>query len=223
VTPRAYSFGYPLSYPPMDQLGEISLRRARRPDSLASSVAKLLDDFQCPISTQATRLILISRGRTVTAEQLSRLAAYQREDFQRTRLPPPLCWAINPDGSPVIPRWWTRGNWRLLRRIRTEDARRIWSANLAIRLCLDFANQVVAQPQELVSFACGAATLALGGGQIFEIPMTQDQWLDLHHEVYALHKFDLNNLSDGTAEQHETEKSLKAAERPGADLLFGRS
>src|ERR1700678_4022158 len=147
---------------------ELPVRRSRRPDSLASAVIELLDDYQCPISTQAVRVVLNARGRPVTAEQLSRLAAYQREDFRRTRMPPPLCWAINPDISAAVPRWWARGHWRLLRRIRTEDVTPIWYATLATRLCRDLANQNTTPRPEFATFVLGAANLALGGNLTFD-------------------------------------------------------
>jgi hypothetical protein len=201
---------------------ELSLRRARRPDSLATAVIELLDDFQCPISTPAVRVILNARGRAVTAEQLGRLAAYQREDFQRTRMPPPLCWALNPDGSAAVPRWWARGHWRLLRRLRTEDATPIWFATLATRLCLDLANQTIPLDPEFATFVLGAANLALGGGLSFDVPMSKAEWLHLYKEVYAPHDGALNNRTGGTSEQYEAEKALNASDSPGLDLLFGR-
>lgn len=201
---------------------ELSFRRARRPDSLATAVVELLDDYQCPISTQAVRVILNVRGRPVTAEQLGRLAAYQREDFQRTRMPPPLCWALNPDGSAAVPRWWARGHWRLLRRIKTEDGTPIWFATLATRLCLDLANHAVPPDPEFSTFVLGAANLALGGARSFDVPMSSDEWMRLYQEVYASHNGALNNRTGGTAEQYEAEKTLNASDAPGLDLLFGR-
>ncbi|MGO9248347.1 MAG: hypothetical protein ACLP7W_07095 [Solirubrobacteraceae bacterium] len=182
----------------------------------------MLDDFQCPISTPAVRVILNARGRAVTAEQLGRLAAYQREDFQRTRMPPPLCWALNPDGSAAVPRWWARGHWRLLRRLRTEDATPIWFATLATRLCLDLANQTIPLDPEFATFVLGAANLALGGGLSFDVPMSKAEWLHLYKEVYAPHHGALNNRTGGTSEQYEAEKALNASDSPGLDLLFGR-
>jgi len=202
---------------------ELPLRRARRPDSLASAVIKLLDDYQCPISTQAVRVILNARGRPVTAEQLSRLAAYQREDFQRTRMPPPLCWAINPDGSTAVPRWWARGHWRLLRRIRTEDVTPIWFATLATRLCLELANQTNRPDPEFATFVLGAANLALGGNLTFDVPMSKDDWLSLYQQVYAPHNGALNNRTGGTSEQYDVEKALSASGVSGFDLMFGRA
>jgi hypothetical protein len=202
---------------------ELSLRRARRPDSLASVVIELLDDYQCPISTSAVRVILNARGRRVTAEQLSRLAAYQREDFQRTRMPPPLCWAINPDGSAAVPRWWARGHWRLLRRVRTEDVTPIWYATLATRLCVELANQTNQPDPEFATFVLGAANLALGGNLTFDVPMSKDDWLHLYQQVYAPHNGALNNRTGGTSEQYEAERAFNAGDMSGFELMFGRS
>jgi hypothetical protein len=201
---------------------DLTLRRARRPDSLATAVIELLDDFQCPISTSAVRVILNARGRRVTAEQLGRLAAYQREDFQRTRMPPALCWALNPDGSAAVPRWWARGHWRLLRRLRTEDGTPIWFATLATRICMELANQAMPQDPEFATFVLGAANLALGGGKSFDVPMSRDEWLRLYQEVYAPHNGALNNRTGGTAEQYEAERALSGGGFSGLDLLFGR-
>jgi hypothetical protein len=198
------------------------LRRARRPDSLAAAVIGLLDDFQCPISTSAVRVILAARGRLVTAEQLSRLAAYQREDFDRTRMPPPLCWTLNPDGSATVPRWWARGDWRLLRRIRTNDVVPIWYAALAIRLCRELADRPHAPDPNLVSLALGAATAALGSGRTFEVPLSTEDWMRLYQEVYAPHNGALNNRTGGTSEQYAAERALNAGAMSGFNPLFGR-
>ncbi len=206
----------------MSRPAELALRRARRPDSLAAAVIELVDDLQCPISTQAVRIILNARGRPVTAEQLGRLAAYQREDFQRTRMPPPLSWAINPDGSAAVPRWWAGGDWRLLRRLRTEDSVPIWCATLAVRLCRDIANQLGEPGPELALLARSAANVALGGGRTFELPISKQDWGDLCTDVYGPHNGALNNRTGGTAEQCEAEAALKASGAPGLDLLFGR-
>jgi hypothetical protein len=189
---------------------------------LATAVIELLDDYQCPISTQAVRVILNARGRRVTAEQLGRLAAYQREDFQRTRMPPPLCWVLNPDGSAAVPRWWARGHWRLLRRIRTDDGTPIWFATIATRLCMDLASQAIRPDPEFSTFVLGTANLALGGGQSFDVPMSSEEWLHLYQEVYARHNGALNNRTGGTTEQYKAEKVLNAGNSSGLDLLFGR-
>jgi hypothetical protein len=202
-------------------MSTLQLRRTRRPDSLAKAVIDLLDDYQCPISTQAVRVILTARGRPVPAERLSRLAAYQREDFDRTRTPPELCWTLTPDGMAVIPRWWARGQWRLLRRIQTEDVLPIWHATLATRLCHDLASQRGVPDPHLASLALAAANAALPGRQAFEFPASKEDWMRIRQEVYAPHNGALNNRAGGTAEQYEAEKTLSAAQ--GFNPLFGRT
>jgi hypothetical protein len=49
--------------------------------SLAVSVVELVDAIQAPVPTTAVRLILGGQGRSVTAEQLGTLAAYERQDY----------------------------------------------------------------------------------------------------------------------------------------------
>jgi hypothetical protein len=199
----------------------LQLRRTRRPESLARAVIELLDDYQCPISTQAVRVILTARGRPVPAERLSRLAAYQREDFERTRMPPELCWVLRPDGVAVTPRWWARGHWRLLRRIQTDDVMPIWYATLATRLCHDLASQRGGPDPHLANLALAAANAALWGRRTFELPASKEDWMRIYREVYAPHNGALNNRTGGTAEQYEAEKALHAAQ--GFNPLFGRT
>jgi hypothetical protein len=201
---------------------EIATRRARRPGSLAASVIEVLDDFQCPVSTTAMRIVLNDRGRTVTAEQLGRLAAYQREDFLRTRYPPELCWALTPDGTATNPRWWARGQWRLQRRILTDDARPIWLAILAARLCMDLADRADGRDDAIVSLALG--TIArVTGGRYFDMPASRDEWLALHREVYEPYRGVFANLTGATTSQYDAEARLQADGLSGFELLFGRN
>lgn len=141
---------------------------------------------------------------------------------QRTRMPPPLRSAINPDGSATVPRWWARGHWRLLRRIRTDDVTPIWYATLAIRLCRDLANQTRPPDPEFAPFVLGAANLALGGNPTFDVPLSKDDWLQLCQDVYAPHNGALNNRTGGTFEQYEAEKAFTVSDMSGFDLMFGR-
>jgi hypothetical protein len=196
-------------------------RRARRPDSLAVSVTELLDDFQCPVSTTAIRIMLNDRGRAVTAEQLSRLAAYEREDFLRTRVAPRLCSTLEPDGTATNPRWWARGEWRLDRRILTNDVKPIWIATLAERLCLDLADRAARPDAAIVTLALGAAAQVLGG-RYFDVPMSKDEWMDLRKEVYDPYMGAFSNRAGATSEQHDAEAKLKAEALSGFELLFGR-
>jgi hypothetical protein len=185
-------------------------------------VIDLLDDFQCPISTSAVRIILNDRGRAVTAEQLSRLAAYQREDFLRTRVPPELCSALEPDGTAANPRWWARGEWRLQRRILTGDVRPIWIATLAERLCSDLADRPEGRDTAIVNLALGAAAQVRGSGY-FEIPMSSEEWMALRREIYAPYMGAFSNRAGATSQQHEAEAQLTADGLSGFELLFGRA
>jgi hypothetical protein len=201
---------------------EIATRRARRPGSLAASVIEVLDDFQCPVSTTAMRIVLNDRGRAVTAEQLGRLAAYQREDYLRTRYPPELCWALMPDGTATNPRWWARGEWRLQRRILTDDAKPIWLAILAERLCMDLADAPDGRNGAIVRLALGTIAQMMGS-RYFEVPASRDEWLALRRQVYERHIGVFANLSGATTSQCDAEARLHAEGLSGFELLFGRN
>jgi hypothetical protein len=201
-------------------MAETAARRTRRAGSLPAAVIEVLDDLQCPVSTTAMRIVLNDRGRTVTAEQLGRLAAYQREDFLRTRYPPELCWALTPDGAATNPRWWARGQWRLQRRVLTDDVRSIWLATLAERLCLDLAERPDGRDQAIVSLTLGAIAQVLGS-RYFDVPASRDDWLALRREVYEPYMGALNNLTGATQQQYEAETRLQAEGLSGFELLFG--
>jgi hypothetical protein len=197
-------------------------RRARRPDSLAAAVVGVLGEFGCPLPTSAVRVILNDRGREVRAEHLGRLAAYERDDFLRTRLPPRLCAVIDPDARAVRPRWWALGEWRLQRRIMTEDVRAIWFATMAVRLCLDLADRREPPGSPIVTLALGSVARAIGSQQ-FDVPASRDEWMALRERVYAPYIGALNNLDGPTGEQHTAEAGLMGAGTPPADLYFGRA
>jgi hypothetical protein len=198
-----------------------TLRRTRRSDSLATAVIELLDDFQCPVSTSAVRIILNDRGRVVTAENLSRLAAYQREDFLRTRIPPELCSALEPNGVATNPRWWARGDWRLDRRILTEDVKPIWIATLAERLCLDLAQRPNGRDLPIMNLTLGAVA-QVTGGRYFDVPLSGEEWMTLRAEVYGRYMGAFSNRAGATSQQHDAEARLIAAGLSSFDLLFGR-
>src|SRR6185312_7023590 len=111
------------------------MRRARRAGAVATDIEELVEAFGVPVPTAAVRVLLADRGRPTTAEHLARVAASERAEFERTRLPPRLCSAIAPDGALVTPRWWAAGPWRPLRRILTDDALPLWRGKLAERVC----------------------------------------------------------------------------------------
>ncbi len=200
----------------------VAVRRARRPDSLAASVTAILDELGCPVSTTAMRVMLNDRGRAVTAEQLGRLAAYQREDFLRTRYAPELCSALDPDGTASNPRWWARGEWRLQRRVLTEDVRPIWLATLAEKVCMDLAERPDSRDGAIVSLALGAVAQALGS-RYFDVPASRDEWLSLRRQVYEPYMGAFANSAGATSGQHDAEARLQADGLSGFELLFGRS
>ena len=126
-------------------------RRVRRPDSLATSVVAVLNEFQSPVPTDAMRVIVNDRGRNVTAEHLGRLAAYERQDYLRTFMPPRLCSVVDKDANAITPRWWALADWRLQRRIMTDDIKPIWFASLATILCRELADRTEAPGSPLVT------------------------------------------------------------------------
>lgn len=209
---------YSLNYPPMNAVS----RRARQPESLASQVIALLEDLQSPIPTDAVRVILNDRGRAVTAEHLGRLAAYERGMWLRTLSPPTLCSSIDANAATIKPRWWALGDWRLQRRIMTDDVRPIWFAALGERLCLELANRssTAGNPLATLALACSAQVL---GGQYFDVPLSSEAWLDLRHRIYAPYNGALNNRAGGTGQQREAEARLVDARLPAVDLYFGHS
>ena len=195
-------------------------RRARQPYSLASQVIGLLKDFQSPIPTDAVRVILNDRGREVTAEHLGRLAAYEREMWLRTLSPPTLCSAIDTNAVAIKPRWWALGDWRLQRRIMTEDVRPIWFAALGERLCLALADRKdpAGSPLATLALSCAARVL---GERYFNVPMSAEQWLDLRRMFYEPYNGALNNRAGATRQQSEAETLLIDARLPAVDLYFG--
>lgn len=200
---------------------ELVSRRTRRPDSLAAAVVEVLAAFQCPISTDAMRVVLSDGGRRVTAEHLGRLAAYERQDRLRTLMPPRLCSVIGVDAHAVRPRWWALGDWRLQRRIMTEDVRPIWFATLAVGLCSRLADRTDEPGTAIITLAVGSASRALDGRHI-DVPMSGDEWQALYELVYAPYNGALNNLGGATKQQADAETRLTAAGIPGVDLYFGR-
>lgn len=168
------------------------------------------------------RVILTDRGRDTKAEQLSRLAAYQREDFQRTHTPPPLCWTVEPDGTATTPRWWALSHWRLGRRIRTKEASQIWLAHLASWLTMDLAERPRDRNAPIITLALGTAARVLGP-RVVDVPTTKDEWMQLRAAVYDPYQGALNNLTGITAQQAEAEARLRTRSASGFDLLFGAS
>jgi hypothetical protein len=197
-------------------------RRARQPDSLASQLITLLEDFQSPVPTDAVRVILNDRGREVTAEHLGRLAAYEREMWLRTLSPPTLCSAIDINAVAIKPRWWALGDWRLQRRIMTDDVRPIWFAALGERLCLQLADRRNTRggPLSTLALTCAARVL---GERYFDVPLSSEGWLDLRRRIYEPYNGALNNRAGATGQQREAEARLTERRLPAVDLYFGRA
>jgi hypothetical protein len=176
--------------------------------------------MQHPVPTAAVRLILLDSGRAVTAEQLGRLAAYERHDYARTRMPPRLCSAIDSNGVALNPRWWARGDWRLERRIITPDAVPGALAVLAVHLCRHHADAGSRTSPELVAYTVGIANRVVHPEQV-DTPASPNEWMNLHTRIYGLYMGVLSNLSGTTPNQDAAAGNLRAAGLPGLALLFG--
>jgi hypothetical protein len=201
---------------------EAASRRARRPDSLAAAVVDLVDAVQFPVPTTAVRMILTDQGRQVIAEQLGTLAAYERQDYARTRVPPRLCSAIDPNAAALSPRWWARGDWRLERRIMTAEAKPIAVTAVAVHLCRHLADRAERADPTLISYTLGLANQLLDL-RCFETPLSANDWMELYTRLYAPYNGALNNLSGYTSDQEAAAEHLRAANLPGLALLFGTS
>jgi hypothetical protein len=200
-----------------------AMRRARRAGSLAALTAELLNDYNVPLPTHAVRILLNDSGRhRVTAEHLSRLAAYERDDFLRTRMPPRLCSVIDTHATRVRPRWWACGEWRLQRRILTEDAKLIWLAVLGIRLCEDLSGRDNAPGGEVRTLALGTIARLIPERDFFD-PLASGDWLNLRRQLVDAHPGATHTLEGPTSAQHDAEETLKSGDTPAVDLYFGRS
>ena len=201
---------------------EAASRRARRGDSLAAAVVDLVDDVQCPVPTTAVRMILTDQGRQVSAEQLGALAAYERQDYARTRIPPRLCSVIDQNATALKPRWWVRGDWRLERRIMTAESKPIAMTAIAVHLCRHLADRAERADPTLISYTLGLANQLLDL-RYFETPLSANDWMALHTRLYAPYNGAPNNLGGYTSDQHAAADQLRAANLPGLALLFGTS
>lgn len=205
----------------VDAVDQLEPWVAQQPVALPAAVVELVDEVQLPVPTTAVRMILSDKGRAVTAEQLGALAAYERNDYARTRIPPRLCSAIDADAQALVPRWWARGDWRLERRIITADSKPIALTGIAIHLCRHLADQAGRANPTLVSYTLGLANQLLRL-RYFETPLSHDDWMDLHRQLYAPYNGALNNLGGFTADQREAAERLRAHNLPALGLIFGR-
>ena len=197
------------------------LRRARRAGAIATEIEALVAAFGVPLETHALRVLLADRGRPTTAEHLARVAAGERTEHLRTRLPPRLAVAITPDGAPLVPRWWAEGDWRLQRRILTEDALPLWRGKLVERICSELIGRRRHASAELVTLI--RATMARLGldDEMLRLADTEDC-----QDVRAVLLDNLPGVifahDESTPQQHEAEAALLAADPPAAALYFGR-
>jgi hypothetical protein len=196
-------------------------RRARREDTLAVAVVELVGAIQHPVPTAAVRLVLSDQGRGVTAERLGALAAYERKDYARTRMPPRLCPAIDATAAALNPRWWTIGDWRLERRILTPDAVPGALATLAVHLCRYHADKSGQASSELVSYTLGVIHQVIDM-PYFDTPKSANDWMDLRSAIYGPYTGVLSNLTGSSPDQEAAGERLRAANLPGATLLFGK-
>lgn len=197
------------------------VRRARRPDSLGSAAAELVELYGVPLQTHAVRILLTGRGIPVTAENLGTLARNERRDAQRTRLAPRLCSAIDSSGEALVPRWWARGDWRLLRRIATDDAKSLWLGKLAERLCGDLASTTAAVDDQVSTLALGTVAHLLPM-RYFDVPQSGDDWIAIRKLVVDAYPGIVGAHDVATPEQYQAESDLKATDLTPLELYFGR-
>jgi hypothetical protein len=195
-------------------------RRARRAGAIATEIEELVEAFGVPLAGPALRVLLADRGRPITAEHLARIAAGERTEHLRTSLPPRLAAAIDPDGTLVRPRWWAGGEWRLERRILTEDALPLWRGKLVERICSDLLSRRGRAAPEMVTLVRGTMAQIGLDTEMLRLPDMED-WqevrallLDVYPDVVFSH-----NVS--TAQQREAEAALLASDLPAAARYFG--
>jgi hypothetical protein len=194
--------------------------RARRSGAVATEIEELVESFGVPLPTAAVRVLLADRGRPTSAEHLARVAAGERAALLRTGAAPRLCAAVAPDGARITPRWWARGDWRPLRRIRTADAEPLWSGKLAEGICADLiARRRPASPELAALVHATMASLGLGD-ELARLPDPGD-WADvrallLDHDPDAVFAHEVT-----TPQQREAQDALLAADLSAAARYFG--
>ncbi|WP_445149393.1 hypothetical protein [Baekduia sp. Peel2402] len=198
------------------------MRRARRAGAIASEIEDLLAQYGVPLPTAAVRVLLADRGRPTTAEHLARVAASERDEFLRTRMAPRLCCAIAPDATLVTPRWWADGDWRLQRRILTEDALPLWRGHLAERLCSDLIARRRPASRELTGLVRSAIAQLDLDEELARLTDPSD-WLEVRALVLDFYPGVLVADDVSTAQQAAAEQELLAADRPAVDRYFGVS
>jgi hypothetical protein len=195
--------------------------RSRQQDSLATVIASILADALIPLPNEVVRVLAIERTeRPVSAEQLARVAAYEREAFLRTRMPPLLCSVIDRGAVALRPRVWALGDWRLARRIATPDVQPLWQGGLALGLLEQILLRFPPASEQLRRQALEAAARVLGPVAAY-MPGDRGQWEELRDLVAE--KAYNHNPAGHTGQQLEAERALLAHEpQIGAvNLYFG--
>jgi hypothetical protein len=195
--------------------------RARQQDSLATVIASILDEALIPLPNEVVRVLAIERTeRPVSAEQLARVAAYEREAFLRTRMPPLLCSVIDRGAVALRPRVWALGDWRLARRIATPDVQPLWQGGLALELLKQILERFPPASEQLRRQALEAAVRVLGPVAAY-MPGDRHQWEELR--TLVAEKAYNHNPAGQTGQQLEAEGALLAHDPQigAANLYFG--
>lgn len=198
------------------------MRRQRRAGAVAAAIEDLVAAFGVPLHTAAVRVLLADRDRPTTAEHLARVAASERAEFLRTRLAPRLCSAIAPDGTLVAPRWWACGEWRLERRILTDDALPLWRGRFAEHACSDLIARRRPASRELSELVRGTV-VGLGLADELERLPDPSDWREVRALVLDHHPEGAVAHEVATDAQFEAEEALLAADLPAVDRYFGVS
>jgi hypothetical protein len=155
--------------------------------SLPAALAAILDAAQVPIPAGSLRALaaVAVPDQKVTAERLSRVAAYEEDAAIRSRKTPRFCWAITQDGVAPSPRIWTRGEWRFPRRVITDEAVQRWTVVLAMFLARQMAEGTEPARAELHKVALEAVARAIGPVAVYP-PGSREEWADLQRRIAPL-------------------------------------
>lgn len=197
------------------------MSRTRREGSLPTALRAILNDARTPLPNEVLRLFAIERlEKKVSAEQLARVAAYEREAFLRTRMPPALCSVIDPRAVALRPRVWALGEWRLARRIATPDVQRHWQSGLALMLLDEILLRFPPASERLQRLTLEAVARVLGPVAAYT-PGGREQWEELRRLV-AVENPDPDPTGH-TSEQWEAEQALMNYQPSiaASDLYFG--
>jgi hypothetical protein len=185
--------------------------------SIVEQLQLELADVGSPVPTTALRALVGSRrGEPLPAERLGRVLGYERQSYLKTRRPPRVAVALNPDGTAASPQHLTDGDWRLVRRILTRDAVRGQAAALGIRLCLR-AHEFPAA-RELLRPHIEQAAWAAFGSEASELLSADGEWATLYRRFL---KAQPHAVGAYTAEQRDAEQALEAQHLSGLARYFG--